>query len=148
MKALARLGAGLGTFAALDAPGRLLFAAAWMDLTAAWLRVRFGGPGEAILEAWREEDGESREAPAAEPSGLGVFERAARTHPLAPTCLPRALALVRFLRRQGAPGRLQIGLRRSGAGLHGHAWVEVRGSPVNDGSEALRRFVPLKRGLE
>jgi hypothetical protein len=45
------------------------------------------------------------------------------------TCLVRALALERMLRRDGQPARLKIGVAKApGAPLAAHAWVESDGA--------------------
>lgn len=43
------------------------------------------------------------------------------------TCIHRALAAQEMLYRRRFPARLIVGLRRNGAQLEGHAWLEVIG---------------------
>lgn len=45
-------------------------------------------------------------------------------------CLPRALTLFSLLTRHGYPAEFVSGVRRNGADLTGHAWVEMGGMPV------------------
>lgn len=45
-------------------------------------------------------------------------------------CLYRAIGRYSTLRRLGVPARFVMGVRRDGAGLAGHAWVEVDGAAV------------------
>jgi Transglutaminase-like superfamily len=47
--------------------------------------------------------------------------------PWRPTCLEQASALVWMLAAQRTPARMVIGVRREGAGLAAHAWVEGDG---------------------
>jgi hypothetical protein len=57
-------------------------------------------------------------------------------------CLERSLIGYRYLSAAGATPRLVTGVRRLGGEVHGHAWVEVDGRPVLEGSE-IGTFVPL-----
>ncbi|HET7188077.1 MAG TPA: lasso peptide biosynthesis B2 protein, partial [Gemmatimonadaceae bacterium] len=50
-------------------------------------------------------------------------------------CLLQSLALYRVLRRQGEAVRFVSGVRRDGASLRGHAWVERKGHPFPTGEE-------------
>jgi len=47
-------------------------------------------------------------------------------------CVPRALAVFAALRARGAPAVFCSGVRRRGAALEGHAWVELDGEPVEE----------------
>lgn len=52
-------------------------------------------------------------------------------------CVPRGLALMALLTRQGERVVFVSGVRRDGADLRGHAWVLVDGVPVEaEGGEA------------
>ena len=68
--------------------------------------------------------------------------RVGRWHP---RCLLRSLVLFHFLRAQGEPAQLVIGLRRSARTADAHAWVELRGRdigplPGGSGHEELTRY--------
>lgn len=70
----------------------------------------------------------------------GIFP--AREAPL--DCLPRSLALTRFLRTAGWPAVHVIGVA-----LHpfeAHAWVELNGVAVDENASALQRYTPIARG--
>ena len=54
-----------------------------------------------------------------------------RVRPEGP-CLPRALTLYAALRREGFSAVLVTGVRRQGAELLSHAWVELWGEPLED----------------
>ena len=56
------------------------------------------------------------------------------------TCLRQSLALWWLLKRRGIPAELRIGVRKDGAGLNAHAWVEFDGTPL--GRENLG-YVPF-----
>ncbi|MGU3500510.1 lasso peptide biosynthesis B2 protein [Mycobacterium sp. C31M] len=70
----------------------------------------------------------------------GLFP--AREAPL--DCLPRSLALTRFLRMAGWPAEHVIGVA-----LHpfeAHAWVELNGVAVDENVPALQRYTTIARG--
>ena len=58
-------------------------------------------------------------------------------------CLQRSLALCLWLERQGWQPRLQIGVRKQGAALEAHAWVEQGGEVINDRLAVTSRFMRL-----
>lgn len=71
-----------------------------------------------------------------------LMERLASLLPLRFTCLERAAALAAMLRAEGLQSHLRIAVRRGGAQLDAHAWVEHDGVallPVADDG-----FVPLE----
>lgn len=61
-----------------------------------------------------------------------MVDAAARYTPMSATCLPKSLVLQQLLRREGIETALRIGVRKAGAALDGHAWLEYRGVPVAD----------------
>ncbi len=58
-------------------------------------------------------------------------------------CLPRSLALFRYLRSLGAPAEHVIGVRRVPFGAH--AWVEVDGQPLLDADHIVKDYRPIAR---
>ena len=58
-------------------------------------------------------------------------------------CLQRSLALCLWLNARGLRPVLRIGVRKNGATLEAHAWVEHGGQILNDGPIAEREFVKL-----
>jgi hypothetical protein len=70
---------------------------------------------------------------------------ASRHHVVRARCLHRALALHGWLRRQGMPSELRIGVRKERGALAAHAWVELAGDVIDDRAEAVAAFVPLAR---
>jgi hypothetical protein len=71
------------------------------------------------------------------------IDTAARHHVLGVHCLQRSLALHRWLRDEGLPSELRIGVWRRDQALQAHAWVELGGYAVNDEPAALAPFTPL-----
>lgn len=122
-----------------------LAAEAWIDLLACRARLRMPRllAAESLLRrelrgsAPRVAVGASRDVL------LRAFRRALATQPGTPGCLPRSLALRRFLARHGEPGQINLGLKRTGGQLRGHAWVEVAGTIVSDDEAFVRSFARL-----
>jgi hypothetical protein len=54
------------------------------------------------------------------------------------------LVLKALLLHRGIAAELRIGVRTEPGGLAAHAWVEVRGRPVNDTSHIADVFTPLE----
>jgi Transglutaminase-like superfamily len=52
-------------------------------------------------------------------------------------CLERSLVLYRYLSAAGADPHLVVGMRGSEAPVRGHAWVTVRGEPVEEPPQSL-----------
>lgn len=70
--------------------------------------------------------------------------RASRFGLTRPTCLTRALALVRLLEREGfVEGVVRIGVRREQGTFSAHAWVDYRGSALDLDPALSRGFVAL-----
>jgi hypothetical protein len=68
---------------------------------------------------------------------------AARHHAVPAHCLHRALVLHCWLLDAGLASQLRIGVRKEGADLKAHAWVELGGHVVNDRAAAVAVFTPL-----
>ena len=73
------------------------------------------------------------------------IDLAARHHRPRAQCLHRSLVLHAWLRRDGLPSELRIGVRRDGTALSAHAWVELDGEVVNDEAAWVARFAPLSQ---
>lgn len=56
---------------------------------------------------------------------------AGRRGPVTATCLRQSLLVYWSLRRRGLDPRLQIGVRKNGAALDAHAWVELQGESLD-----------------
>jgi hypothetical protein len=68
---------------------------------------------------------------------------AAPRQPVQAECLAQSLTLLTWLRREGVPCALQIGVAKVGAELGAHAWIELDGVPVNDTPRAVADFARL-----
>lgn len=72
------------------------------------------------------------------------LEQAARFCPVRATCLVQALVSRVLLMECGFPAKIRVGVRKSGAGIEAHAWLECPGSViVGDAAPAGRTFVPV-----
>jgi len=65
---------------------------------------------------------------------------AARYAPCPVTCLTRSLLLQWILLGIGVQSQLRLGVALDGSELRGHAWVEVKGFPINDASDIEARY--------
>jgi Transglutaminase-like superfamily len=125
----------LGIVARLPREDASSFAGAWWALLACRLRLRFPRALAAgrLLRTELTTSGDDARPPVSESSRLvEVFELAVRNHVVAASCLPRAVALRRYLRGRGVPSALRMGMRRKAGHLEGHVWVESRGRVVGD----------------
>ena len=59
-------------------------------------------------------------------------------------CLPRSLVLWHLLRNRGIPTEIRLGVTKLADGsLSAHAWIELEGLPLNDGTDACERYAAL-----
>jgi hypothetical protein len=68
---------------------------------------------------------------------------AADHHVVRAECLHKALALHHWLRGEGVPSALEIGVRLDGGRLRAHAWVRVGEHLVSDRPSDVVPFTPL-----
>jgi hypothetical protein len=138
------------TFASLPRADHADFLAAWGDLLTT--RVRLGLPGAFGARIVRDEmDGASllETAPHEEEARLlELFRLAETNHVLRFTCLARSIALKRFLERHGIASRLRIGVRKEGAALDGHAWLERAEVVLNDHATRVKRYHAFDCGAQ
>ena len=52
-------------------------------------------------------------------------------------CLERSLVLYRYLSAAGADPQLVVGIRSGEAAVRGHAWITVRGEPIEEPPQSL-----------
>lgn len=137
----------LRRYLALGQGERRLFLRAYVAL--GWVDLVLRVAGFRYL-AGRARVGAAAPGGRVDPAALGRARRYARTiavaarHHVVPAhCLHRSLVLHQWLRREGLPGELRIGVRKEGGALRAHAWVELSGSIVNDTPAAVAPFVPL-----
>lgn len=72
-----------------------------------------------------------------------MLQSASRHHFVRAQCLHRSLSLHHWLRREGLPSELRIGVRKERGALAAHAWVELGGHIVYDEPAAVAPFTPL-----
>lgn len=127
------------------APAELadLVRAQWA-LLAARVRLRTLPPGDLIrLSAAGDRPVSDAERARARALGRAV-DRAAEHGFFRPTCLVRAAAIQRLLRRDGiAAGSIRVGVRRDVGGFAAHAWVEVGDQVLGDQAPHVRTFTPV-----
>jgi hypothetical protein len=125
-----------------------LAAEAWAEIATCRARLRLPRLLSADSLLRRELTAEPSGSPLAPPPDrlLQAFARALRAQPGAPGCLPRSLALRRFLARHGQPGHLALGLRRVAGRMHGHAWVEAEGRILTGDGRFAGSFFRLNVG--
>lgn len=63
-----------------------------------------------------------------------------------PSCLRRGLVLTALLRQRGHPAVLCVGVRRGGAQIRAHAWVESGGDVFDATAEPFERLHPSVAG--
>ena len=131
-------------YRALDPHARGLFryAVALFPL----IRVHLRSRGYQKTQQWlRKRLSASPQAPSSnEPSNVTLTCRmvnaAAHYGLLRPTCLEESLALWYFLRRQGIPNKLRIGVRKIADKFEAHAWVEYEGEALNQSEEPHKHY--------
>lgn len=124
----------------------LLGAAYWWLLKARWRMRRLRGREWLVS---RPSPGKEQAGPTAPRSDEWVMRRArlvniAARYPFVwAKCLQRSLALREWLSHRGVPTTLRIGVRREGHGIQAHAWVEFKGSVLNDTERVTEIFTPF-----
>lgn len=76
------------------------------------------------------------------------IEIASRHHVADAQCLHRSLVLHRWLRLEGLPSTVKIGVRKEGNALKAHAWVELGEHIVTDTPASVAAFTLLSNGVE
>jgi hypothetical protein len=119
----------------------LVRAAVWLGLTDIGLRM-LGFRRMIDLVPAASADGSPPDT-----SHIGIYvaaiEIVANHHVVPAHCLHKSVVLQFWLRREGIPSKLRIGVRKEGQQLKAHAWVEVDGQVVNDDPRAIAAFQPL-----
>lgn len=65
-----------------------------------------------------------------------------RAFGVSPSCLRRSLVLTALLRQRRRPAVLCVGVRKDGAGLRAHAWVECGAAAFDTSAERFERLQP------
>jgi hypothetical protein len=74
-----------------------------------------------------------------------AVDRVSRHGLFRPTCLVRAIALERLVRRAHAGHAVvRVGVLKGGREFFAHAWIEIDGRVVGDEPSHVRRFTPLE----
>ena len=99
-----------------------------------------GGPGQEALRLEGEGVRISRY--------VRSLDRASR-HPWQwARCLQRSVALCLWMDAQGLHPTLRVGVRKAGAAVEAHAWVEYAGHILNDGPVVEKEFALLRQTPE
>ena len=73
-----------------------------------------------------------------------AVDRVARFGLFRPTCLVRAVALERQIKRANAGAAVvRVGVAQVAGELLAHAWIELEGQVIGDEEVRVRRFTPL-----
>ena len=137
------------TFWSLASAEREMAWTAAKGLTATWLGLRVFGfrrwKGFVERRAERANGGtaQPRIFAASAKRIVQLEEAAARNLPFKTNCLEQSLVLWALLRRRGFPAELKFGARKDAGNFEAHAWVEMDGEALNDGTEENRGFVPF-----
>lgn len=136
---------GRSDYLGLATAVRYLLIAGWQvyvlhrDLSP-WLRTETGSSDDL-----------AQTRPPGFPKAAAQYVDIASRHPFRwSRCLQRSLALCLWLDARGFQPALKIGVRKVGAKLEAHAWVEEGGRIINDAAEVQLQFAtlpPLERGL-
>jgi hypothetical protein len=76
-----------------------------------------------------------------------MVQIAARRGPVRAKCLPASLALQALLARAGVASELRVGVRKRGARLEAHAWVEHEGVALMEPEGVHARFSAFARPI-
>jgi len=140
----------LTKFGALNSKCRRALLVAFALLPLFWLGLRFIGLARMQARIGR------RDRPhetVVDPQSVAETSRmvaiAARYSPFPVTCLTRSLLLQWMLARAGTESELRLGVTLAESQLSAHAWVELRGVPINDVPDVALRYAtfdsaPLK----
>ena len=132
-------------YAMLPLPRRwrlLVRAFVWLGLVDLGLRVR--GLRRLVDLAPRVSPVVVRRLPMHLPLYVAALETTAGRHFVRAHCLHKSVALHFWLRREGLPSELRIGVRKESGELRAHAWVTLGDHVVNDDPSAVAAFTPLK----
>ena len=121
-----------------------LVLAQWYLLVALWT-VRRRPRGELLRPLSSAPTGNgARDNARLERLALAV-DRVARFGLFRPTCLVRAVALERQIKRANAGAAVvRVGVAQVAGELLAHAWIELEGQVIGDEEVRVRRFTPLQ----
>ncbi len=70
-----------------------------------------------------------------------------RIYPYDGLCLPVALVFWWLLKREGVITDLHFGMRKKGAGLSAHSWIEYKGVALEGNGDVKKRYASLEISL-
>lgn len=76
-----------------------------------------------------------------------LIRLAAKHHVVRARCLQQSLTLHHWLRSEGIPSELQIGVRKEEGALRAHAWVALGNYVFDEGPAGPTAFVPLRSAV-
>lgn len=114
-------------------------------LLASRLRLRTLPSGELIRLSAAASSAPANVGELARARALGLaVDRVAEHGIFRPTCLVRAAAIQRLLRRDGiGAGSIRVGVRRDAGRFAAHAWVEIGDLVLGDEAPHVRLFTPV-----
>jgi hypothetical protein len=120
-----------------------------LPLTAAALRVLSFARVQALLSSTLRRSAATGQSCAADrvQAATRVVGLAAERGLVRVGCLPHSLVLWWLLRRQGGDAVLRFGVRKAGAVIEAHAWVEHDGAALNDDNHVHERFAAFDRAI-
>src|ERR687887_2398210 len=143
---------GLCRYVSLTDAERRLFLRAFVCLGRIDLALRISGVSAFVARRSTESAAGCRPVGAEDLQRARQYARwidiASHHHVVPAHCLHRSLALHRWLRREGLPSDLRIGVQKARGTLKAHAWVELGGEVVNDSPAAVAAFTPLAAHLQ
>jgi len=111
------------------------------QLTLSATSLRLWGLKRTLDTVYRRTPGVNGQPDGSEKEIAARLSAAASWTPLRTECLEQSLALLWILRRQGVAAHLRIGVQPFP--FFAHAWVEHRGTPINDTVEKLKLYRPF-----
>jgi hypothetical protein len=120
----------------------LIRAFVWLGLVDLGLRV--AGLKRLIDLAPRASGVPARRLPVHLPVYVAALEAVAGRHVIQAHCLHKSVVLHFWLRREGLPSQLRIGVRKDRGELRAHAWVTLGEYIINDDPRAVAAFTLLK----
>jgi len=135
----------LRRFRALERPAQSLFLRALFLLPIVALSLRWRGfrGTQTMLERFPSNGGPSEDSAETDRRAamtahmISVADRSGLVHP---SCLAKSLTLWWLLMRQGIAADLRIGIRRENEKMAAHAWVERKGTALNEPEEHHRHY--------
>lgn len=128
----------LRAFRALPGTDRRQLIAFMAAIALLAVELRWRGMSAAVARV-HETGGRTPPAAGVDAARLARLAHLAAHHgPVRGSCLPACLALARALARRGVATELRFGVRREGASLQAHAWLEREGEVLLDTARGVQ----------